>query len=346
MVHKAKALWKQLEDLLTEPELAAALVVFLGDYCDRGLHTRELLSWLIGLRSARERLGGRTVFLIGNHEFCLLGFLGLLPRPDRQPLCRAWGREELIAGEQERWWGDGEPEELLDEVHLQGRRWAGGCYERSYGSPATFASYGAAHGDRAALLGAMPQDHLEFLQECPWVYVEENRLMGRLIFVHAGLEADGTLDCEEQVRRLQEKDASVPQPEPLFGREGVLHTPTQLAITGVTVVSGHHGKVLLKNFRVIVDSCSGDERNALAAVVMPEMLLVYSTGKLEPGDASRVWPDRSLSRLSQSPRYNGSGDGTASVASTASVRTSTSSTSSSEGSRMAMPRGDETPLAA
>jgi len=97
---------------------------------------------------------------------------------------------------------------------------------------------------------------------------------------------------QAQIERLQNRDASHHQPEQLFGRDSVLHTPPQLARSGVTVISGHHGRVLLKHFRIIVDTCSGDERNALGALVLPDMLLVYSDGKVEPRDASVVFPGR------------------------------------------------------
>jgi len=139
----------------------------------------------------------------------------------------------------------------------------------------------------------MPQDHVDFLQGCPWVHIEESPLLGRIIFVHAGLEADGSDDCEVQLERLEQRDARHPQPEALFGREGVLHTPPQLARRGVTVISGHHGRVLFRTNRVILDSCCGDERNPLAALVLPETFLVLHDGTLDPKDAGSVFIGRS-----------------------------------------------------
>jgi serine/threonine protein phosphatase 1 len=49
-------------------------VVFLGDYIDRGPHSREVISQLLELESAGKQ---ETVFLKGNHEDMLLGYLGL-----------------------------------------------------------------------------------------------------------------------------------------------------------------------------------------------------------------------------------------------------------------------------
>jgi serine/threonine protein phosphatase 1 len=48
-------------------------LVFLGDYVDRGPSSRETIDFLLALK---ERLP-RTVFLRGNHEEMMLGFLGL-----------------------------------------------------------------------------------------------------------------------------------------------------------------------------------------------------------------------------------------------------------------------------
>lgn len=297
MIHKARSLWRSLEERMGKPALEASLVVFLGDYCDRGLHTKDLLSWLITLQKERDRKGARTIFLLGNHEFCLLAFLGLLPSPKADPDFRfraTWDHDAGISGsrhERERWWAPQTSEDLpvLDDMHLQGRRWAGSWYEKSYGSASTFAAYGAEMGDRDSLIRNMPQEHQQFLADCPWVHIEDNPLLGRCVFVHAGLEADGTEDCEAQLQRLLARDARQQQPEPLFGRDGVLHTPPQLARMGTTVVSGHHGRVQLRAHRVILDNCSGDERNPLTALVLPDMLLIHHDGNVEPRDVGAVF---------------------------------------------------------
>jgi serine/threonine protein phosphatase 1 len=49
---------------------AKPLEVFLGDYIDRGAHSRQVIDLLIGRQRGRE-----TVFLKGNHEACALQFL-------------------------------------------------------------------------------------------------------------------------------------------------------------------------------------------------------------------------------------------------------------------------------
>jgi len=294
MAHKAKCLWRAMTEILGREQLLSALVVFLGDYCDRGLYTKEVITWLVSIQEDRDRCDARTVFLLGNHEFCLLGFLGLLPRPDGAPdFCfrETWDRNDGMLGkhERERWWGADAEEENRDDIHLQGLRWAGSYYERSYGSAATFSSYGADKGDRSALLRNIPDSHIEFLQSCKWVHIEDHPLLEKCVFVHAGLAADGTQDCQQQLDLLINRDSRHPQPEPLFGRDGVCYCPPQLARQGVTVISGHHGKVVLKNHRIILDSCCGDEKKPLDGLILPEALLVHHDGNYETKDAAAIF---------------------------------------------------------
>jgi serine/threonine protein phosphatase 1 len=46
-------------------------LVFLGDYIDRGVHSRQVLDYLVELKNKLPQ----TVFLLGNHEQMLLDFL-------------------------------------------------------------------------------------------------------------------------------------------------------------------------------------------------------------------------------------------------------------------------------
>jgi len=58
------------EDLALCPDTVQATIVFLGDYIDRGFHSREVLEHLLTL----EMSGARLVFLAGNHEDMCLRF--------------------------------------------------------------------------------------------------------------------------------------------------------------------------------------------------------------------------------------------------------------------------------
>ena len=61
---KLRALMKRL------PLNPGDLVVFLGDYIDRGPDTRGVLDYLLGFRARHPK----TVFLMGNHEHLLLEY--------------------------------------------------------------------------------------------------------------------------------------------------------------------------------------------------------------------------------------------------------------------------------
>ena len=70
------SLWAALEHQLGK-DLESTVVIFLGDYCDRGPDTKGVLDWLIALRDRREP--GTTRFLTGNHDFGMAAFLQCPP---------------------------------------------------------------------------------------------------------------------------------------------------------------------------------------------------------------------------------------------------------------------------
>jgi serine/threonine protein phosphatase 1 len=59
-----------MEDIAQSPPPSRVLLVFLGDYVDRGLNSRDVLSGL-----AQPAFSDRAVFLRGNHEAMMLEFL-------------------------------------------------------------------------------------------------------------------------------------------------------------------------------------------------------------------------------------------------------------------------------
>jgi len=70
-------------------ETPMPMLVFLGDYVDRGPDSKGVLDRLIALKN--ERPG--TVFLKGNHEALMLDFLS---DPDAMPHWLEWGGEETL----------------------------------------------------------------------------------------------------------------------------------------------------------------------------------------------------------------------------------------------------------
>ncbi len=78
-----------LDRLPFDPELD--LLVFLGDYVNRGPESREVIEILLDLKG-RVR---NTVFLIGNHEHAMLGYAGT-GDPDDLRMIRPLGVEETL----------------------------------------------------------------------------------------------------------------------------------------------------------------------------------------------------------------------------------------------------------
>eukprot|EP00746_Dinoflagellata_sp_MGD_P077548 gnl/MRDRNA2_/MRDRNA2_311022_c0_seq1.p1 gnl/MRDRNA2_/MRDRNA2_311022_c0~~gnl/MRDRNA2_/MRDRNA2_311022_c0_seq1.p1 ORF type:complete len:271 (+),score=34.18 gnl/MRDRNA2_/MRDRNA2_311022_c0_seq1:95-814(+) len=77
--------------------------------------------------------------------------------------------------------------------------------------------------------------------------------------------------------------------EPLFGRDSVIHCPPQLASKGVTVISGHHGRVMFRSHRIVLDSCSGTEGHPLQGLILPEGILVTHDGTVESRKLTTVF---------------------------------------------------------
>ena len=84
-------MFNQIDADLKKRPIAHGIEVFLGDYIDRGPASREVLDRLI----ARSHTRHRTVFLKGNHETFLTGFIS------NPPILDAWqdlgGLETLMS---------------------------------------------------------------------------------------------------------------------------------------------------------------------------------------------------------------------------------------------------------
>jgi hypothetical protein len=157
-------------------------------------------------------------------------------------------------------------------MHVFGLRWGAtlpGMVDSVFNSAATFNSYGVAFGDREGLLAAMPESHLEFLRNLPWVQ-ELSFDFGQVVAVHAGLTND---NVEDQLTKLRNKDANEVWVEPLTGRWNVVDVPEDLD-KDITVISGHHGFLSVGPQRVIVDESAGNPGTPIAAVVLPDKQVI------------------------------------------------------------------------
>ncbi|XP_023641718.1 uncharacterized protein LOC17892364 isoform X2 [Capsella rubella] len=275
-------LWLNLQSAL-KSDFSSALVIFLGDYCDRGPETRKVIDFLISLP---EKHPNQThVFLAGNHDFAFAGFLGLLPRPlDGSGFEETW--KEYSKSEEREGWYKGEG---FEDMHLKSRRWAGNIrvqfdysaygvvYNGSiYDAASTFESYGVPHGS-SDLMYAVPESHKNFLTNMDDVCIEteEGLKHCKLIAVHAGLEKGNNV--EEQLELLRAKDTSIPRIQPLVGRKTVWDIPQELDDKQTIVVSGHHGKLYIDGLRLIIDEGGGYADKPLAAIALPSKKIIRDT---------------------------------------------------------------------
>ncbi|KAK3043567.1 hypothetical protein RJ639_002146 [Escallonia herrerae] len=283
-VNKLQNLWSNLESLIDPPDFQSALIIFLGDYCDRGPNTRQVIDFLISLPSRYPKQ--THVFLCGNHDLAFAAFVGVLPAPAAGTEFSDTWREYAASEEREGWYkGEG-----YEGMHLQARRWAGKIAVRFnsikgteymgsiYDAAPTFESYGVPHGS-ADLVKAVPAEHKKFLADLERVCIEteEGIKHCKLLAVHAGLEKNGV---EQQLKFLKARDTRVPKVEALSGRKSVWDIPQDLRKTPTIVVSGHHGKLHFEGLRLIIDQGGGLLNNPVAALVLPSKKIVRDTDDL------------------------------------------------------------------
>lgn len=290
-ISKLQNLWKNLETHIGPSDFNSAIIIFLGDYCDRGPNTREVIDFLISLPTKYPNQ--KHVFLSGNHDLGFAAFVGVLPEPGGGLGFKEGWKQYEQNEEREGWFkGDG-----YEKMHLQGRRWGGKItvkfnaakgteYKGSiYDAAPTFESYGVAHGS-ADLVKAVPDHHKKFLADMLWVHEEDEVCVEtndgikhcKLIAVHAGLERGKKV--EEQLELLKAKDTRVPKVEALSGRKNVWDIPEELTEKPTIVVSGHHGKLHIDGLRLIIDENGGLESNPVAAIVLPSMKIVRDIDNL------------------------------------------------------------------
>ncbi|WP_162894989.1 metallophosphoesterase family protein [Rhizobium terrae] len=151
------AMLKLISDDIDRYPADDALLVFLGDYIDRGPNSRQVIELLCGPVPAEDMPGCRKVFLRGNHEQFLVDFLG------GKPVLGQWapkgGLETLV----------------------------------SYGiSPALVArgadDPSACEAVRLQLLSAMPAWHRAFVTTLPM-----HCMLEEYFFAHAGVDPDRPL---------------------------------------------------------------------------------------------------------------------------------------------------------
>jgi serine/threonine protein phosphatase 1 len=134
-------------------------LVFLGDYIDRGPQSPEVLDWLISFKQQHPQ----TVFLRGNHEQMLLDAVNAA---ERKLSGNNHFFDDFLALR-----GNGLPSPVFYFVACGGRE--------------TLSAYcsGQHDYDPCEVLTALPQSHLEFLQQTQFYYLRDGYM-----FVHAGVD--------------------------------------------------------------------------------------------------------------------------------------------------------------
>lgn len=275
------SLWSNLEKQLGD-RLQEAVVVFLGDLCDRGPDTKGVLDFLCELRQSRAP--GKTVFLVGNHDLGMAAFLGCLPVDVEHPDLEATRKPEHTKG----FW----PFPVEGGMHYAGRRWAG---HYTMEAENTFGAYGVEWQPqspqlREELQKAVPDHHKDFLKEMQFVYDAEVPFPpGRVVCVHAGLVSRKPL--APQLEALKARDLShaalFENGDPgriaaFSGRDNcegdnVLGMHPELEGKAL-LVSGHHGYFHVTGDRIINDRSGGIVRpgRPLEAMILSSRTVVRS----------------------------------------------------------------------
>jgi serine/threonine protein phosphatase 1 len=108
------------------PDIQYRWVVFIGDLVDRGPDPAGVVRIFCDLARQHDRV----TWLCGNHEFAMMGALGMLPTPSYIDFASRW--------------------------------------VQNYDSETTFSSWGAPHGDLDALRQAIPESQLQLMRDLPW----------------------------------------------------------------------------------------------------------------------------------------------------------------------------------
>ncbi len=177
------------QDVTDLPENTRVTLVFLGDYIDRGMESRQVVDFLISERLQKFE----TVFLMGNHEQALLQF-----------------RQDLSFGAQ---WA----------------RYGGGETLYSYGitPPKMQGPFGGTGSTEAweetwnLFRTKLPVDHVEFYQSLTHYFS-----LGDYVFVHAGLRPNRSLEDQSAHDMMWIRDEFLHDAAPFEKVVVHGHTPT------------------------------------------------------------------------------------------------------------------------
>ncbi|MBX3443503.1 MAG: metallophosphoesterase [Planctomyces sp.] len=172
----------------------------------------------------------RTTLIAGNHELAMAASLNLIETPPYTDWRKRW-----LA---------------------------------SFGSEATFDSYGVERGDCETLAAQLPAAHADILRHAPWCIDHPN-----LFFVHAGLDPYMPFAAQRSV--LEQRDFSLNSPGWLFSKRWPFEPLP--ADCSKCVISGHvpMPEVQIDAQRILVDT-TGGVGGDLSCVLLPERTVLTS----------------------------------------------------------------------
>ena len=289
-----KQLWFNLASEIGVVELNRAVIVFLGDYVDRGPDSKRILDWLVDLKNERTASifpdCGPVHFICGNHDFAFGSFIDAVPIGTKVSKNTLDKLRKPGASTQPF------PFDIPGTgMHLQGRRW-GGSYV--YNAEFTYSSYDAGDFEftesaRTSLMQSVPDEHKEFLMNLDWVAeIDLPQYFGKsydgpekLICVHAGLNP--AVPAEEQLIALRNRDllssailteGDPTRIAPLSNRSDVSKMHADLEGRAI-LVSGHHGYLHEDGDRYIIDLSGGipTKDRPLCALILPDRKIIGSS---------------------------------------------------------------------
>eukprot|EP01080_Neovahlkampfia_damariscottae_P008827 gene8827-776_t len=251
-LYQLQSLIRNLEKELTKESLYEDyILVFLGDYIDRGKQVKETIQYLIDLKKKRKE--NTTHFLLGNHEMALGLFLGFWKCPEGYSFRKS---QEGCKNFDQLWKGKHGEEE---NMHLFGRRYVSRTSGTNYHSNTTFCSYTCHFGDQKGLLKKMPMEHQEFVKNLPWVVESDD-----FIFVHAGLCED--VDLEEQLKNLYKREICSRRIDQIFSTKLDKYPKNCDKI----IVTGHVQKndVIISDHRIYCDTSGGYGIKRISGIIL------------------------------------------------------------------------------
>ena len=221
-----------------------AHVFWLGDYVDKGPDSRAVIEWLSTVQTnPAVPQNQKHHFIMGNHEFACVSFLGLGESGTVKHAEETGPRGHFYRGPGS------------ENMGLQGKRWGGFEFIDTYTSTTTFDSYDvhpqktdARSTHRADLLANMPQHHKDFLYNLDWV-CEVDTNHGKIITVHAGFlltEGGQFISGQTQIEFLQQKDWSCDRIKQFSERDLVCWPPADLVGSNEAVLASTPGYVSVK----------------------------------------------------------------------------------------------------